>query len=156
MWNKIKYTLPFFLLLSGCADIQTTMNNIVVKSVQNKEAEEIASAMSELSDTDVTVLYKQYIGVCEFMKNTNYIKSTQKLDEVFGTFPGIYNFSTDNKKWLDFIEKWFDSRNYSTNKLVVESVSDEKKEISKKQVIADFQILAEGAKLRLDQINGRK
>lgn len=156
MWNKLKYTLPFLLLFSGCSDIQSTMNKIVVKSVQNKEAEDIASAMSELSDSDVTILYKQYIGVAEFMKNTDYVKSTQKLDEVFGTFPGIYKFSTDNKKWLDFIEKWFDSHNYSTNKLVVESVSDETKEISKKQVIADFQILAEGAKLRLDQINGHK
>lgn len=156
MWKKLKYTLPFFLLFSGCAEITNQVNNVVVKSVANKEAEEVASAMSELSDNDVLVLYKQYVGVAEFMENTNYVKNTKKLDDVFGTFPGVYNFSTSNEKWLSFVEKWFDKRGYAQNKSVVESVSDETKEISKKQVIADFRILAEGAKLRLDQKSGHK
>ena len=150
LFNKCKYTLPFLLLFSGCADITKQVNTVIVQSVNDKEAKDIANAMSELSDADVKILYKQYTGIAEFVDNTNYVKNTKTIDNIIGVFPGIYNFSTSNEKWLNFIEKWLDSRNYS-NKTIVESVSDETKEISKKQVIADFRILAEGAKLRLEQ-----
>ena len=55
-----------------------------------------------------------------------------------------------NKKYLDFAESWFANRGWDT-KVIVDIVEDEKKEISRSQVITDLRILAVAAKLHLEE-----
>jgi len=151
-WIKsIKYTLPFLLLFSGCADITNKANMVINQAVSNREAQDVANAMSELSDKDVTILYKQYSGISEFLENTNYINNTTSIDNTVNKFIEIYNLDIKNNKWELFINNFLTSKHYDDAKKIVENVSDETKEISKRQIIADFRILAEGAKLRLEQ-----
>lgn len=153
------FLLPLFLIMAGCGlevkgfKVSSTLNQVVSQSVTNNEVKDIAEAMSDISNNDALVIYKQFAGLAEFIENTKQMDSTAKVDKTIGMFQGIYSLKSSNEKWLNFIEGWLKNKGYDDVKLIVDDVKDEKKEISRKQIVADFRILAEGAKLKLEQGN---
>lgn len=156
--KKFSIIALILFAFSGCGKLDVyispeTVNRVVAQSVTTNEVKDVKDAMSNLSKEEATILYKQYSGLAEFLENTNKLNNTLEVESVADGFQTTYKFQITDKKWLDFVEKWFDSRGWGT-KVIVDKVEDETKEISRFQIIADFRILAEGAKSHLETKDG--
>lgn len=144
--------LIFLAFAGGCGKLELKLHTqaIVMQSVVNNEVKDFKNAMSNLSKEEATILYKQYSGLAEFLENTDKLNNTLEVESVVDGFQTTYKYKITDKKYLDFAEAWFANRGWST-KVIVDTVEDEKKEISRSQVITDLRILAEAAKLHLEE-----
>ena len=148
------------LVITGCnleigglkVQMKDKANQMVATSVTNSEIQSAVTAMSGLTKDEVTVVYKRYAGLAEFIENTNKFTNTREIDTTIKQYNTIY-LKTGNEMWLSYMDMWVKEKGMNKSKDIVSVVSDETKEISRSELVTNFRILAEAAKLKLDQMD---
>lgn len=117
----------------------------------------IAQSMKDVKKEDCLIMYKQFSGLSEYLKNAGKnVDSTPKVWALISGFQSQYNWKRETyKEYTDSVEKFLLDKEYKKPKKLVSLVSDKNTEIEKSQVIKDMQILADAARLALESKNDK-
>ena len=148
MLNRLNpYIIFFLLIICGCDKVSIT------KPVElTKEVKEISSAMQHVDSDKCALMYKQFAGLSEYMKHSGKkVDTTPKVFKLIDGFQTDYSYTREgNKEYTDAVETFLKSRGYLKPKKVVDSVIDTEKEVARDTVVADMKMLAEAAKVALE------
>ena len=158
-----KTIVGFFLCCSliGCTpnikwDTSTATNKIVVATEDYNKY--VVASMADMSKEDVTLVYKQFSGLSNYMVNAGKkVDNTLKLFSLIDGFQEDYNYVRGkNIAFADALEKYLKEKGYEDAKNIVFKIDlkDETKEIAREKIISDMQNLANAAKVSLELRNG--
>jgi hypothetical protein len=88
--------LLFFILLSplGCINIVDKTVDTVIETAEKKVDDNIVKELSQADKKDVEFLYKQYVGLSEYLKNSGSgLNTTADLQNVISEFQKSYEYS---------------------------------------------------------------
>lgn len=160
----MKKTIVGFLLccfLIGCTPNikwETSIDTNRVVATTEDYNKDVAASMNDMSKEDVTLVYKQFSGLSNYMSNAGKkVDSTLKLFSLIDGFQEDYNYVRGkNVAFADALEKYLKEKGYEDPKNIVlkANLKDETKEIAREKIISDMQNLANAAKVSLELRNG--
>lgn len=121
----------------------------------SEDAQTLAKAMEEVSENDLEIIYKQFSGLAQCLENCpNCLKDTLQVEEVIGRFQEDYGYSAG--EYEDFADAFIELmeengfKQGEESRNIVDKVKDSDKEVSRSDFIEVLQIVADGAKLALE------
>ena len=127
------------VLITGLAGCNLDLKIEPTSKPINPESQKIADSMSTWSKEEKEIVYKQYTGLAELVKNTNSIKSTVEVEKLFRSFNEIYNYKPKSQVITDYLV----SKKYEDPVLL----EGEKRA----KFIEDILVIADGAKIALEK-----
>lgn len=144
----MRYLLLFCVLLIGCEQVN---NNVVI---DNESAKVIASKMTDFSSADLSLQYKQFSGLAEYVKNSNRVNNTLQVEKLVTDFGKVYNWET--KKYSDYsssVDEFLTSKNWKQVKKIVDDVKDPSIEKSRVDVVNELMTIANASRIALENKN---
>lgn len=142
------------LITSGCK--QATTDKPVELS---KDAKDISITMKSMDADKCAIAYKQFAGLSEYMKNAGKdVDTTPKMFMLIERFQTDYSYvrdSADAKDYIDAVEAYLKVKGYEDPRQIVDTVTDDKAQVSRKSIIADMKVLADAAKVALEAKNAK-
>lgn len=128
-------------------------NNNLPSAELSTQAKVVSESMSDVSKDDCEIMFKQFTGLAEYLTHSGKnITTTPQVFELIKKFQTDYGWSREKyTKYTDAVEKYLTDKNYKLPKKLVDSVSDDKVEILRSQVILDIKELGTAAKLALEK-----
>lgn len=155
-----KYIFLILIVLSGCnLKVNNTDNKTIVNKEVSVESSNISKSMSGISEENCKLMYKQFMGLSLYLKNSNSrLSTTNDILKTISEFQKDYGYTISNSEYTDAVELYLIKKGYpkegSSPKKIVEIVSDTSTEKSKSEVISDMEELAIAAKLAIKAKNG--
>lgn len=149
-----------FLFCSGCGNFKPTITSGKIENVYTEQELKIAESLNEIPLEDCEKVYKVQIGFVNYLKNTN---KPLALKDVFGTEDNFedsvffklykdFDYKPSYNKFSDTVSEYLSQNGYDiSNKTIVESVTDETKEIAEEKVIKDFEVLTNAIKSAIEK-----
>ena len=155
----ILFSLPLVLLFCtvGCDRIvvNAPRGNTEVVKVESVANSTIYDAMvaDKVSKEDAEVIYKNFVGLVNYMPHSKKLDNTVKVFQLMKEFQTEYGHERGvYKSFTDAVEKYLIDAGYKQPKRIVDKLSEvtlpnlsdiQTKEVSRSQVIADMKVIAD-------------
>lgn len=167
MLKNILILMLFFFI--GC-NLNSSETSVVQVDPQVKI---IAESMKTVKKEDCLIMYKQFSGLSEYLKNSGKnIDTTPKVWALISGFQTQYGWQRETyKEYTDSVEKYLAEKKYqiprkilsdddpSANEMVNYPISAEVvievKNLTRSELISDMQVLADSAKLALQNMESK-
>lgn len=152
-----KSLIIFLLIGAGIftfSDIKcNTEQPLAIKAVTavDPNIQLIVDSMTDVSKEDADKLYKIFSGIHLYVGQTEKIDSTLKCFTIINAMENDFQYKKETyKAYTDAVEKFLTDKGYKKAKKIVETVSDDTKEIARSVVISDLNIISEAARIKRD------
>ncbi len=150
------FTITVLSAFAGCDGIKFKDGTQTVAPV-SADVKMIADSMEKVPVDTCKLMYKQFAGLVNYMEFAGgRITNTGQLEKVLVEFQTEYSYTREQyTDYSDAVDLFLKKRSYEDIKTIVTNVTDESKEKARTDVINDYRILAEGAKLAMERKNGK-
>lgn len=142
-------------LLSGCKikeDLPVITPGPSASSAPavDRDVQAIADSMSEVTKKDAELMYIQFSGLVAYLGRTEKITTMKQFNGLFERFQTDYGYTREKyPEYSDAVEKFLIKRGYEKYQTITEGRT-KGTALSRQQLIADMQVLADAAKMTLD------
>lgn len=158
MKKHLSLLLSSILLFSGCEQKNTPVDSWQPKNPTDSRV--LSEAMSEVPTEKLRIIYVQYSGIVEYMRNANNsFKDTLAVEEAIQRFHSDYGYTSSEFPTLsEKFEEFLTSKgllNGEDSKEIVTNVSDPNTQISRAKLIEIMETVSDAARLTMDSKNAK-
>jgi hypothetical protein len=169
MRRYITIALLFSFAIIGCQHhfeikfTPTTSNNVVVIKDTSDDVTVLLNSMKNVDEATCILAYKQFNGLADYIQATKKVDNVLKLMKMIEDFQKDYGYTREKfVTYTDAVEAFLKKGGYGypmkivdnpdpTHTISIEGGSTVPGEIARDKVISDMRVLANAAKLSIEQ-----
>lgn len=150
----MKYTYLFLALsLVGCdaMNFQRPAHPMHVASA-DPDVQVIVDSMHDMSKADCEVMRKLFVGLEQYLPNGKRLDTTPKVFKLIQDVQDDYGYGKGKYvAYTDAVEKYLKGKGYDMPHKIVDGTPAEN-EITRAQLVSDIKVLADAAKIKMNEV----